>query len=273
MRIALYFLIFFGSFLLISDLYLRVSSEKKESPLQLDSSVNTQTPTPETATPSGHSTMPSGHPDIQQAIKMFSDDIKKSPNQPEGYVSRGNAYIANGELRKALSDFSKAIQLAPDNSDYLISRGTIYLRLDDPDHAIADFSLAHTRHPQSVNPLIYRGITLFRSEKYQAALDDFLLILQIKPEFTDAHLSIAQCYHGLGNHQKALEHLNIYRKTSKDPKKTERADALEKTWNEPPKESSQSSKNPKTTGNSQPSNGSTIPTDHTPQTTTPVPTH
>jgi|GEM_PF-3538283 len=231
MRIALYSLIFLGTVLLVLDLMKQVETiEVPEKPKPTERVVSPGTKAEAPPKDSTHEPTSAGHPDIAQALKLYTKAIENTPKQAKPYIDRANAYIANRQHPEALNDFNKALEFEPKNTDYILQRGAHFLRLKQEDKAIIDFTEAFKIDPAFTKALIYRGITHFQDEQFQPALDDFLLILKKDPTFVDLHISIAECYHKLANNEKAEQHLLIYRKSTKDPEGTQKAEDLEKEW-------------------------------------------
>ncbi len=233
MRFALYSLLFLGSVLLVLDLMKKVDSlevpEKPKPTERIDPKASKPDEKPNAA---AHEHTSAGHPDIAQALKLYTKAIGNAPDKAKPYVDRANAYIANRQLPEALADLNKALELEPKNTSFLLQRGAHFLRLEQEGKAIVDFTEALEIDPHFTKALIYRGITHFQNERFQPALDDFQLILKKDPTFVDLHLSMAQCYYGLGDKNKAAQYLQLYRKSTKDPEGAQKADALEKKWGE-----------------------------------------
>lgn len=235
MRLALYSLIFLGTILLVLDLTKLVKDieppKKAEPPKATPVETHGSNERPEQKKPQGH---PEGHPDIEQALALYTQAIEKSPDQAPPYVSRANAYIANKDYDKAITDYNQAIKIEPDNPDYLFQRGTLFLNTDQSDQAIADFTQVLKLDPNRTKALAYRAFIHYRNKQHQAALDDCLLMLEKDPSFIDLHTTIAQCYKGLDQDDKAITHLEIYIKSTKDTKGKKEAEALLKEWTAQP---------------------------------------
>lgn len=231
MRIALYSLIFLGSVLLILDLMKKVDSLEVPEKLKPTERIVPKASKPEgNPADAAHEHTTAGHPDIAQALKLYTKAIENAPDQAKPYVDRANAYIATRQLPEALADLNKALELEPKNTSFLLQRGEHFLRLEEADKAIVDFTEALEIDPSFTKALIYRGITHFQNERFQPALDDFQVILKKDPTFVDLHLSMAQCYYGLGDKEKAKQQLTLYRKSTTDPEGAQKADSLEKKW-------------------------------------------
>ena len=237
MRLALYSLLFLGTVLLVLDLKKKVSlipTPEKPKPTQAAVPAKSA-PSATQPMPQGHPNPggPDGHPDIKQALAQYTKAIEAAPNKASSYIDRANAYIANRQFTEALADFDKALAIEPENTSYRLHQGTVYLNLKQDDKAILSFTQAIEINPEITKPLIYRAITHFRNDHFQPALDDCLLILKKDPKFTDLHITIAQCYKGIDQNDKALEHLAIYLETTTDPKGKQQAKELKKLWDTP----------------------------------------
>jgi len=229
MRLALYLLIFLGTIVLVLDLMKEVKTIKAPEKLEPTKRIDpASTKAPKVSEQQAQHN--AGHPDVAAALKLYTKAIENAPDKAKPYIDRANAYIANRQFAEALTDLNKAVELESENTDALLQRGAHFLRMKEEEKAIADFTQANKIDPSFIKALIYRGITHFQREQFQPALDDFLLILKKDPTFADLHLSIAQCYHGLKQTDKAQAHLKLYRASTKDPEGKQKADALEKEW-------------------------------------------
>ncbi|NWK54888.1 tetratricopeptide repeat protein [Verrucomicrobiaceae bacterium N1E253] len=231
MRLALYSIIFLGSVILGLDLM----QEVKQMP-------EPEEPTPHKATNSSPSDqnpaaspseMPDGHPDFKEALGIYTKAIEEAPDKADGYADRANAYIANHQPALAIVDFDQAIKLDPKNTDYLLQRGYLLFNLNQKEKALADFDKAIGIDSALTKAYVYRAMANFLSQSYQPALDDCLKILEQDPSFTDLHLTIAKCYDGLKQKDKALEHLELYINSSKDAQGIKEAQELKQSLQAP----------------------------------------
>ncbi|MEN3183548.1 MAG: tetratricopeptide repeat protein, partial [Atribacterota bacterium] len=59
----------------------------------------------------------------KEAVQAYNVLLELRPDYPEGYVNRGNAYFALGEVEKAIADYSRAIDLRPNFAEAYNNRG------------------------------------------------------------------------------------------------------------------------------------------------------
>jgi tetratricopeptide (TPR) repeat protein len=82
-----------------------------------------------------------------QAIRIFSDVIRRRPEFAEGWNKRATAYYLAGELDKSLADCNEVIKRNPQHFGALSGYGQIYLKREEYDKAIDYF-----RRALAVNP-------------------------------------------------------------------------------------------------------------------------
>jgi tetratricopeptide (TPR) repeat protein len=66
------------------------------------------------------------------------------------YSSRGNAYLAKGDLDRAIVDFTEAIRLDPKYAEAYYNRGTAYATKGDRESAVGDFFESNGDYPHAV---------------------------------------------------------------------------------------------------------------------------
>lgn len=76
----------------------------------------------------------------QDEYSLWDDVIKKSPNNINGYINLGNAYVRDGNNSEALDLYLAAKTLHPRSAVVRYSLGTIYFNLKVYDKAIDEFA-------------------------------------------------------------------------------------------------------------------------------------
>ena len=86
-------------------------------------------------------------------------ELELAPDEPHGYVNRGNQYAQLGKIQEALADYTQAIELDPETAAAYYGRAFAHKAAGevDPDHrsaAIADLErfLELNENPQWVEP-------------------------------------------------------------------------------------------------------------------------
>ncbi len=83
-------------------------------------------------------------------ITLWTDTLKKYPENIAALNSRGIAYKDKGLYDKAIEDYNEAIKLKPRNSKSYINRGTAFAKTGIYDKAILDFKKAIEINPKSI---------------------------------------------------------------------------------------------------------------------------
>ncbi len=82
-----------------------------------------------------------------EAIRCYSEAIRRKPDLAEAYANRGNARRANQDLQGALADYSEAIRLKPDYAEAYVNRGISHQRSRNLDDAAKDYKEAIRLNP------------------------------------------------------------------------------------------------------------------------------
>jgi len=112
-----------------------------------------------------------------------------------------------GELQEAIEQFQKAVEL---NSEYEATRvrlGDAYLQLNRLAEAREQFEQVLKQFPRSSAAKNGLGNVALAEKKYGEAVDHFEAALKQVPSANRLHYSLAMAYRGLGELEKAEEHL------------------------------------------------------------------
>lgn len=127
--------------------------------------------------------------------------------QAEAELQQGIALLSQGKLDQALDHLERSIEIVPDNPRAEFHCGLIYHSSDDFDAAITYFSSAVLHDPQMTVARYNLGLAYLSNKMYQMAQTEFLRILAEHPEDADTHYYLALTLNGLGNHERAKQHL------------------------------------------------------------------
>ncbi|MFO0809181.1 MAG: tetratricopeptide repeat protein [Gemmataceae bacterium] len=101
--------------------------------------------------------------------------IAAKPDDPAGYVLRGQSYVRERNAEKALADFTKALDLKPDVPTVLSLRGGELFKLGRFAESIADFDKQIALDPKSAEDHWRRGIALYYAGRYADGAKQFEL--------------------------------------------------------------------------------------------------
>jgi len=143
--------------------------------------------------------------DLGRAITDFSTAITVWPQFAEAFHNRGIAYYRRGELEKALRDYNRALQLKSVKlpSAYT-NRGLTFFHLGRMAEALADYQTALKLNPRDVNAYNNRGMLYFAQKKFVEAKEDFNRALELDGDFARAWANHGNVLLMEGKYLKAL---------------------------------------------------------------------
>jgi tetratricopeptide (TPR) repeat protein len=116
-----------------------------------------------------------------RALEAFSQLIDLRPEDAQGYLGRGFAHEALGDLAQACADYSTAIGLQPDAGAGYMMRARVQHRLDRADLALADVSEYLRLHPDDAMAYLFRSSLHKEQKALTAALEDLNAAHRIAP--------------------------------------------------------------------------------------------
>jgi Flp pilus assembly protein TadD len=140
------------------------------------------------------------------AIAIWDQFVVKNPRNTAGYVNRGMAYFAKGDLGSAITDYDRAVELNPKRLLRALvhnNRGYAYAILGEYEKSFADCELAVSLNPRFQNIFGTRGHTNFLMGRYTEALADFNTSAELKPTHKFAIAGQALSHHALGHFDEA----------------------------------------------------------------------
>jgi tetratricopeptide (TPR) repeat protein len=84
---------------------------------------------------------------LDEAIEVFSEVIKRKPSFAEGWNKRATALFLAGEFRRSLADIDQVIKRNPNHFGALTGYGQIYFRLEQYEKAISYWKRALQANP------------------------------------------------------------------------------------------------------------------------------
>ena len=93
---------------------------------------------------------------LADAVSQLEGELKRDPNQVEGWRLLARAYAAEGRADNARDAFAKAIRLAPDDPD-LLAEAAEARALASPDRGFDQAAVAMLRHALQQQPMHQRA--------------------------------------------------------------------------------------------------------------------
>jgi tetratricopeptide (TPR) repeat protein len=164
---------------------------------------------------------------------LWTDTIRKSPNNARARSNRGLYFLKNKKYDYAIYDFTKSIELFPINPIAYSNRGIAYYFNNDLDKSLDDFNNAiktdsisikfffdniksyyrtARRDMEKRNAVVYlhRANIYIEFEEYKLALKDLLKLNRIDPSSMNQHYTFGYCYMKLGELDKAIDNFLKY---------------------------------------------------------------
>jgi tetratricopeptide (TPR) repeat protein len=132
--------------------------------------------------------------EYDDAIKEFSDVIRRDPKNPAGYLERGRVWAKKREYDKALHDLNEALRLAPHFFPGYFERGHLWVEMREYDKAIGDFSDVIRLAPEAPAGYFGRGHAWFETREYDKAIGDFSDVIRLAPKNPWSHLVRGQVW-------------------------------------------------------------------------------
>lgn len=146
--------------------------------------------------------------------------VLKRPNRPSPSTDAEDSAdlfalavgLEGSDPEAAEAAYRRAIDVAPGRPDAYLNLGAMLCEKGRCDEAARLYQRALRRCPGE--PLLHfnRAIALEDRGQIEESLASYEKCLQLAPETADAHYNLASLYEQLGNPQKALRHLNAYRR-------------------------------------------------------------
>jgi tetratricopeptide (TPR) repeat protein len=106
------------------------------------------------------------------ALESFTQLVQLRPQDAQGYIGRGLAQEARGDLEQAGADFSTAIRLQPEGGAGHLLRAQVHHRQGRIDEALTDLSEHLRFHPNEPMAYLFRSSLHKERKNLPAALED-----------------------------------------------------------------------------------------------------
>jgi len=138
-------------------------------------------------------------------VALWSDVIRKNPDNYRGWTNLGYAYKQRGNLQAAMADYDRALQLKPDYYFALSNKGVLLGRVGKTDEAILLFKKALQFKPDYALALNNLGVALASKDETDAAAAYFLKALAVKPDYLDACVNLGNALSNKGKYEQSLQ--------------------------------------------------------------------
>lgn len=120
--------------------------------------------------------------DLKRAIVAYDDLLSLAPEYVAGYLGRGRARMALGDVTAALSDFQRAEDLTPDSPEPLVEMGNLYFKRQDYERAVEYYDKALEVDASHAIACCRRGICHHYLKNHQQAFQDLQRAYGLDPD-------------------------------------------------------------------------------------------
>ncbi|MDR6195238.1 tetratricopeptide repeat protein [Siphonobacter sp. SORGH_AS_0500] len=143
--------------------------------------------------------------DTEKALSDLNNSLKINPKLGSTYQNRGNLFSLEGQYAPARKDLEEAVKLIPDSSSAWALLGNAQYMTGQEDLAFSSFDKAAQLRPSDYTTYAFRGWIYVLRKEYAKAQEDFKKVLQYKPNEPSSVNNLAMVSTMLGNPQEGLK--------------------------------------------------------------------
>jgi len=140
------------------------------------------------------------------AVALWSDVVKKSPQKVRPHNNLGNALKLQGKIEEAIEHFNRALQIDPGYAKAHNNLGTALATQGKTDAAIKHFGIALYINPNYAAAHSNIGVALASRDELEKAVVHFKTALRLKPDYAKVHSNLGAALVRQGKLHEALEH-------------------------------------------------------------------
>jgi superkiller protein 3 len=131
---------------------------------------------------------------LDDAQVMFTELLRKSPNDPDLRYRLGKVLLDKGDLNAAGESFRQVLQMDPNNAAAHNGLASLYYRQRMTGDAMAEFQKALQLDPNLSDAYLDLGNLHFETGKYQEAARLFKRYTELEPREVAGHFLLAKAY-------------------------------------------------------------------------------
>lgn len=181
--------------------------------------------------------------EYEKALEAYSKVIELKPDDAFVYISVGSIYETQGKYKEAIAAYNKAMQIFPEykynylniaNVQYKMqdyksamttynrfleiypqhweareSLAAVYLSQNMPEKAVAEYTALYNKNTSNFKDYANYGIALVKTGDYSKGSEILEKAVELDPDNTSCHISLALAYQELDNNDLALEQYAI----------------------------------------------------------------
>jgi len=142
------------------------------------------------------------------AVSLWSDVVKKSPQKVRPHNNLGNALKRQGKIEEAMAHFNKALQINPGYAKAHNNLGTALASQGKTEEALKHFGMALYINPGYAAAHSNIGVALAGMDEFEKAIVHFRAALRLKPDYAKVHSNLGAALVRQEKLQEALEHFH-----------------------------------------------------------------
>jgi tetratricopeptide (TPR) repeat protein len=154
------------------------------------------------------------------AVSLWSDVVKKSPQKVRPHNNLGNALKHQGKIKEAIAHFNKALQINPGYAKAHNNLGTALASQGKTEEALKHFGIALYIYPGYAAAHSNIGVTLAGQDELEKAIVHFRAALRLKPDYAKVHSNLGAALVRQGQLQEALDHFHTALRLKPDDAQT-----------------------------------------------------
>lgn len=139
-----------------------------------------------------------GAGDYKEAIRLYTEAIRKSAELKEAWNNRGVAHYRGGQYTEAISDYTHAIGLDTHFHDALRNRADAHYKAAQYEEALKDLQFLQQTWPDSAFVYFKKGLVLIGQKQYLRAVESFKESLKRDSAHVEAMINIANGFYLYG---------------------------------------------------------------------------
>ncbi len=144
----------------------------------------------------------------QNLFSLWTDSIKKYPNNYLNYNALGNAYFSEKEFNQAIIYFKKALTINPLDFDSYNSLGLSYYNLRKYEDSISIYNSAEQIFKINKEIAYHRGLSLIELKDYDNAFLNFSAAINFDKKNYFLYYYCGFCMYNMNKFQHSLEFFN-----------------------------------------------------------------
>jgi tetratricopeptide (TPR) repeat protein len=142
----------------------------------------------------------------QDGLALWSDDVRKAPNNPRANTNVGSEYVTRNDPDRARPYLERAVAINPDYGEGQTNLGSFYTERGQIDLAEPHLTRAVALVPDNTTARYNLGTFYLKTGRTDLAEKEFNKALEIDPESGDAYTNLGILMYQTGDNDKAISY-------------------------------------------------------------------